>query len=220
MEVNGQLHTLASLTLSSSCLYPPTGESLGAQKPVYMLWKESILPVPGTEPQFLDLPPCSLVTVLAQLSQLICQMTVTVIMRWLHAVQSSLRKWQLFDQSRNSSIWYGTERFITTVIQTCNRSCPQLVHYVGLRNTSCFSVYCWNGKKVHTHKHVVSTVCTRSPFVPDMPWFALCGRWNFLQDMGGGSLDQMKSSLLSFFLYLYLRCKVYSCLVKQTKIIF
>jgi hypothetical protein len=150
-----------------------------------MLWRESILPFPGNEPQFLDLPPCSLVTTLAQLSQLTCQMTVTVIIQWLHGAQYSLRNWQLLNQSRNSSIWYGTERFITTVMQTCNGSCPHLVHYVGLRNTSCFDLYCWNGKLVHTHKHVASTVCTPPPFVPDMPWLALCGRWNFLQNTSG-----------------------------------
>ena len=157
-----------------------------------MLWRETVLPFPGTEPQFLDLPPCSPVTTLTTLSQLTtlshltCQMTVTVIIQWLHRVQSSsLRKWQLLNQSRNSSSWYGTDRFITIVIQTCDMSCPLLVRFVGIRNTSCIIVYCWNGKLVHAHKRVASTACTRSPFVPDKPWLALCGRWNFLQDTGG-----------------------------------
>jgi len=42
MEVNGQLHTLASLTLSSSCLYPPLQGSLGGLQSQSTCFEEKV----------------------------------------------------------------------------------------------------------------------------------------------------------------------------------
>ena len=53
--------------------------------------------------------------------------------------------------------------------------------------------------------------CTRSPFVR-LPRLAVCSRWNFLQDMGGVHRIGLSGH---YFIYLYLRCKVYSCLFNQ-----
>jgi hypothetical protein len=71
--------------------------------------------------------------------------------------------------------------------------------------------------KIRTEKHL--TLYTRSPFVPRSPWLAPCGRWNFLWDRVG-FIGSDTVFIICLFIYLYLRCKVYFYLVKQTKIVF
>ena len=51
-----------------------------------------------------------------------------------------------------------------------------------------------------------------------LPWLAPCGRWNFLRGMGVVHWI-IYISIICLFTYLYLRCKIYSYPVKQTKII-
>jgi len=46
------------------------------------------------------------------------------------------------------------------------------------------------------------TACTRSPYVPSLPWRAPCCRCNFLWDTGG--IHRIAYSLQYFRIYLYL----------------
>jgi len=66
---------------------------------------------------------------------------------------------------------------------------------------------------------VLSYLCTRSPFVPDMPRRAQSGRRTSF-GIRVGLLESYIDFTISLCIYLYLKYRVYSYPVKQTKIIF
>jgi hypothetical protein len=89
--------------------------------------------------------------------------------------------------------------------------CSYIARYEHFREMCCIHVQDpegvgSNSTKCCLHNH---------PFVPLLPWRALCCRWNFLQGVGG--VHRIGQSPHYFPIYLYLRYKVYSYPVKETK---
>jgi hypothetical protein len=92
-------------------------------------------------------------------------------------------------------------------LHTTQRNAPQCVYHSKIRRYNL---------KYRVHDH---------PFVPRLPWLALCGRGHFLRDSAGGFIGSAHNLHYYLFIYLFiyllsLRCKVYSCLFNPIKIIF